>query len=378
MFRFMIPKGTSGQLMSANRLKPSEERICRDALSRFETLSQPAVSASAGPLAGETFRGQYAGKGAGAPSLIALLITFLIAVAGMSGVAAERGKSEWVYAGPNGKLIYKTTPAGDRIMDFSHAGYMGGGGALPLGPVRRTLNPSGGDDDSAAVQAALNEVAAMDLTNGFRGAVLLGRGTFFCSNTITIPASGVVLRGSGSACGANKGEPTTIKLTGKPHLAIAIRAPGRGRGPGDRPSATNSAVESQEFKPAETAIADDYVPSGAMAFTVSDARGFSVGDTIEIRRPVTEAWIKFMQMHNLVRDGRPQIWIREGEATVTERRIAAISGKQIALDVPLSDSVDSKYLNPPGTSVVKIRPPTRISQAGLEPLRIESPPQAIN
>ena len=36
-------------------------------------------------------------------------------------------QSEWVYKGTDGKLKYKTTPAGDRIMDFSHAGHMGGG-----------------------------------------------------------------------------------------------------------------------------------------------------------------------------------------------------------------------------------------------------------
>ena len=67
----------------------------------------------------------------GRAQLLLLLITSTIGMAEMNAVAAERGKSEWVYAGPNGKLVYKTTPAGDRIMDFSHAGYMGGGVALP-------------------------------------------------------------------------------------------------------------------------------------------------------------------------------------------------------------------------------------------------------
>src|SRR4051812_31841849 len=36
-----------------------------------------------------------------------------------SGAAA----SEWVYANASGKLEYKTLPKGDRIMDFSFAGY---------------------------------------------------------------------------------------------------------------------------------------------------------------------------------------------------------------------------------------------------------------
>jgi hypothetical protein len=44
----------------------------------------------------------------------------------------------------------------------------------------------------------------------------------------------------------------------------------------------------------------------------------------------------------------------------------------------LSDSFDSKYLNPPGTIVLKIKPPARLTQVGIENLHIESPPQAVN
>jgi hypothetical protein len=45
-------------------------------------------------------------------------------------------QSEWVHPGPDGKLVYKTTAAGDKIMDFSHAGYMGESVALPEVPTR--------------------------------------------------------------------------------------------------------------------------------------------------------------------------------------------------------------------------------------------------
>jgi len=38
----------------------------------------------------------------------------------------NRPKSKWVYINPQGKLVYKATEKGDRIMDFSFAGYMGG------------------------------------------------------------------------------------------------------------------------------------------------------------------------------------------------------------------------------------------------------------
>src|SRR4051794_30877921 len=110
--------------------------------------------------------------------------------------AAAAPTSEWVHPGPDGKLVYKTTQAGDRIMDFSHAGYMGGGVALPDVPVKRTVKPTGGADDADAIQGAIDEVAAMPLEKGFRGAVLLAPGTFNCCKTITIAADGVVLRGS--------------------------------------------------------------------------------------------------------------------------------------------------------------------------------------
>ena len=98
-----------------------------------------------------------------------------------------------MHPGPNGKLVYKTTPAGDRILDFSHAGYMGGGVALPDVPVRRTVQPSGqiDGDDTPLIQAAIDEVAKLPLAGGFRGAVLLAPGTFNCAGTVVISNSGV-------------------------------------------------------------------------------------------------------------------------------------------------------------------------------------------
>ena len=202
--------------------------------------------------------------------------------------------SEWVHPGPDGKLVYKTTPAGDRIMDFSMAGDMGGGVALPVVPVKATVQPSGGPDDTAAIQAAIDKVSAMELKDGFRGAVLLAPGVFTCSGTISIATAGVVLRGSGSGAGG-----TTIRMTGGKHGAINIAQPkSAGRPPSARAAAT-----------AQTSIADAYVPSGTSTFTLADASGFAVGDSISIKRPITAAWIEFMQMHDLGRTGKPQTWL---------------------------------------------------------------------
>ncbi|MBN1361547.1 MAG: DUF4982 domain-containing protein [Sedimentisphaerales bacterium] len=271
--------------------------------------------------------------------------------------------SEWVYRGADGKLVYKSTQAGDRIMDFSHAGYMGGGVALPDVPVRVTVQPVKGDN-TANIQEAIDKVSALEPEGLFRGAVLLAPGDYTCSGTISIRTSGVVLRGSGSAVGGS-----TIKMTGGRHVALSIgRSRGRGRG-SDR---------TEQPRAVQTQIADAYVPSGANAFTVADASGLAVGDTIEIRRPVTEAWAKFMQMDDLVRDGRPQTWIRTGTSITAQRKIAALSGNRITLEVPLSDSLDAKYLDPPGTAVVKVAPPTLLAQVGVEHLHIQAPPQHMS
>lgn len=134
------------------------------------------------------------------------------------GVSARAADSEWVRAGPDGKLVYKTTPAGDRIMDFSHAGYMGGGVALPAVPVKQSVEPSGGPDDTAAIQAAIDAVSAMSPEGGFRGTVLLKPGIYTCSGTISISTDGVVLRGSGTTGSLA----STIKMTGGRHCAVVI------------------------------------------------------------------------------------------------------------------------------------------------------------
>src|SRR6187431_1230390 len=106
-------------------------------------------------------------------------------------------RSQWVYPDETGKLIYKTLEKGDKIMDFSHAGYMGGGVSIPSVPVKITLSPSAGDN-SVVIQKAIDEVSKMKMINGFRGTVLLKPGTYDCENTLKINASGVVLKGSGS------------------------------------------------------------------------------------------------------------------------------------------------------------------------------------
>lgn len=280
---------------------------------------------------------------------------FLFVVIGLAiietGIAQSAAKSQWVYPDAKGELVYKTLAAGDQIMDFSYAGYMGGGVKIPTVDVKITVSPVTGDN-SAAIQQAIDEVSKMKLVNGFRGAVLLKPGVYDCEKTLMINASGVVLCGSGST---EKG--TVLNLTGKPHAAVTVRGEVKSKAVGEI-----------------TTIADNYVPSGSSSFTVANGSGLKAGDTIRITRPINDHWIEFMGMHQLVRSGKKQTWI-SGDIT-TDRVIAKIEKNKITVDVPLNDSYDSKYISP-AVTVQKITSTGLLTQIGIENFRILAAPQSV-
>jgi hypothetical protein len=303
-----------------------------------------------------------------------IVIMFIISIIFVNYVPGQN-ISKWVSTAKDGKLIYKTTPAGDKIIDFSYAGYRGGGVTLPDVPVKIRIEPSGnGKDDTKLIQDAIDKVAAMPLNNGFRGTVLLAPGSFTCSKSISLSADGIVLRGSGSGSGNSS---TTINMTGDRHIAIIIgtqknRSSNVQSNEFVDPNDTPEKLATSDGK-IKTQIADAYVPAGAITFSVADASGFKAGDVIAISRPTTAAWIKFMEMDNLKRDGKPQTWIPLARTGVQERTITSISGNKITIDFPVTDSYDSKYLNPPGTTVIKVNPSKVISNIGVEHLNIQCP-----
>lgn len=263
-----------------------------------------------------------------------------------------QGVSSWVFFGPDGLLHYNTDDQGNQIMDFSYAGYMGGGVAIPDVPTQVAIGPVTGDN-TANIQAAIDQVSQLAPdSGGFRGAVLLQPGTYEVDGTLNITASGVVLRGSGSGP-----DGSVITMGGSPVVLFSVHGSG-----------------SWQTMGRSAAMTDTYVPSGTMSFNVDNASGFSVGDTILIRRPVTAPWVQFMGMDHLVRNGQPQTWLSVGSSITTDRVIAAINGNQITLDVPLTDSFDSTYQNPPGGTVVRYNFPGRISQVGVEHLSVVAPP----
>jgi hypothetical protein len=264
-------------------------------------------------------------------------------------LAADEAQSEWVHSDATGRLVYKTTDHGDRIMDFSSAGYMGGGVALPSVRVAVTVKPTGTADDSVAIQQAIDTISTREPADGFRGAVLLAPGAYNCSKALAIKACGVVLRGSGAG-----DDGTILKVTGSPHVCITIAGSGSTKAGG-----------------APVAITDRYIPAGASSVTVADAMTFKAGDVVLVRKPVTPAWVAFMGMDGLVRNGKKETWAT-GDIDA-ERAIASVDGNRLTFDVPLPDSYDAAHLAPPGASVVKATRADRIAQVGVESLSIVSP-----
>ena len=268
---------------------------------------------------------------------------------------AHRGTSEWVFYDAKGNLQYKADARGNHIIDFSHAGYADGGVAIPIVPIQLTVTPSGGDD-TAAIQSALSVVESMTPgPNDFRGAVLLQSGNFTVSTPLRLGKSGVVLRGNGSGVGG-----TVLTMTGPPFRLLMVGG------------------ESSTNRSNTVAMTDNYVPVGATSFRVATTAGFNVGDTIQVHRPVTKAWIELLGMDKLVRNGKPQTWISPGSNIFTNRVVTAIAGNQLTIDAPLTDSFDAQFLNPPGGQVSKSTYPGRISKVGVEHLAIVAPGQIRN
>ena len=262
--------------------------------------------------------------------------------------------SRWVHFNSHGKLVYEYTPKGDRIPDFSYVGYEGGGVALPHVFAKRVVKPSGADD-TEAIQEAINEVSALPVVDGFRGAIQLSSGVFHCSRTLSITVSGVVLRGAGDGA---KG--TTIMMTGSPHLALRIAG---------RLQQSETGVN--------TYVSDSYVPEGTQIIHVADAESLHPGDLLLIRKPVTETWISFMGMNNLFRNGRSENWIRSPYLEV-RRRVAAVDGNTVTLALPLMDNYDSRFFDGRHASVSKIELHGRISQVAVEELRFVAPMRRIS
>lgn len=277
-------------------------------------------------------------------------LSFCFAViCGVSPLRAQN-TSSLVFPGPDGNLVYGgyanegQTSTGNRMIDFSLAGYMGGGTAIPWVPVEVALDPLPGDgDDHTRIQQAIDTVSALPLSSaGFRGTVLLRAGQYHVSQSLRIEADGIVIRGEGQHAG---GTVITFTATVQDDLFEFFGSGGWSKISGS-----------------ETPITDSLVPSGVRSFDVGSTAGLSVGDRLMVHRTPNQDWIDLLDMGQYG-------WTPSSYRSETPRVITAIDGNTITVDAPLIHAIESQY---GGGEVYRYHFNGALRNVGIENIRLES------
>jgi hypothetical protein len=257
-----------------------------------------------------------------------------------------------VYPGTDGKLVYVADSLGNKIPDFSNAGYKGGGISIPYVANKETVWPVVGDN-SANIQTAIDKVSSLPLdASGFRGAVLLKMGFYRLEKPLYIRASGVVLRGEGMS-------DTGTILYG----VLPARDPNAtGRQRLGRPDMINIGAENgtELIEDSKQSITDNYVAFGAVSFNVKSAKGFKKGDKVIVKRYGNEAWVKELKMKDEIANNRA--WKFDINY---DREIININGNTITVDAPIFTAIDTRW---GGGELIKYND-NRIEQSGIENLR---------
>ena len=264
-------------------------------------------------------------------------------------VAAADPLPRFVYPGADGRLVYDADARGNRVPDFSHCGYCGGGVAIPDAPVRVVV-PAAAGDAGPRIQAAIDYVAGLTPdAAGVRGAVLLLAGRHEVAGQLRISAGGVVLRGQGEGAGgtvlvaAGTDRRTLVRVRGKADAKLAAR----------------------------TAVVDEYVPVGVAKLRLKSAAGLKPGDTVFVDHPSTKEWVVALGMDRFPPDN-PNSWLDWRPGTMDlrwDRTVTRVDGDTVTLDAPLTAALDAKLST---VTVAGYSWPGRIEHVGVENLRLES------
>ena len=100
---------------------------------------------------------------------------------------------------------------------------------------------------------------------------------------------------------------------------------------------------------------------------MSDANGFSVGDSVVVRRVGNDRWIHAIQMDQIVQV-TPDIVQFEPFNLDFDRVITDIDGNLITLDAPIPNAIEQRW---GGGEIIRYDDPDRIEQVGVEQLRVD-------
>ena len=253
-------------------------------------------------------------------------------------------------------LEYGAYDNGDRVPDYSWCGYRQSAVPIPMVTGRvRVEAPADGSDATQLLQQAIDYVSLLPMqADGFRGAVVLGAGTFHVSGQLLIRTSGVVVRGA---------EPGSDGLASATTLVAE----------GFRKDELIRVLGKEDVRQIgqEHAVSADYVPVGATFLPLDNVEGLQVGDAVRVTRPCTAEWLAVLgtdkighqQEYNFSR------WSPGQYEQRMERTVTAVHPEGIDVDVPLTISLDSRY---GGGRVTEVEEPGRLHNIGIEQLCIRS------
>ena len=222
--------------------------------------------------------------------------------------------------------------AAQSAIDFSYAGYGGGGVAVPRVRAAISVRPTGGDD-TALLQAAID-----------RGGTIALTGRFHVAGHLQIRASGVVLRG-GTIVATGTSRRTLIEIGGvtDPRTSAAV------------------------------AVADDMVPAGGRTFTLESVEGLRNGDRVVVTRPSTLEWISSLHMTGLKGTYANQRldWAPGSRNLIWDRTVVGVDAarKQITVDAPVTTALEKRF---GGGTVARVESNAPIHSVGIEGVTLES------
>lgn len=284
-------------------------------------------------------------------SIICLSLLLLI---GFISAFTIQEKPNWqskhVTISTNGKLQYSPDSLGNIIPDFSRVGYHQGDKTIPDVPIKKTISPAPTGSSQETIQKAIDELAALEPDeNGFRGAILLKKGTYHVPGTLRIATGGIVLRGEGDH---ESGTKIIASGKGKRNL-LEIKGTGK----------------IEEIEGSRKKIVDGYVPVGATSFTLELTKDLKVGDNIILFRPGTSKWITDLKMDQIEERHNTKQWQAEDYDLEFERVITKIEGNTVSIDNPVVMPIETKY---GGGYIYQYRFDGRIAEVGIEHIYFES------
>jgi len=282
-----------------------------------------------------------------------LIIIVCLVLLVQNSFAQTGWQSDVVTFNSKGKLVYKADIDGNRIPDFSYAGYRNGEADIPTVPVVKTISAIAGDN-TLHIQSAIDEVAKLSLVNGIRGALLLRAGKYEVTGTVRINNSGIVLRGEGD--GEDASTNTIIFAKGNTPSQRTVLVAGGG----------NNNSWNAQVSGTKTNIITEKIFVGEKKFRVENIFNYKVGDNIIIVHPNTSAWLKAVDYGGTATD--PDWTTADGLTIMYNRFIKKISGDTITIDASVFNTLDRSFSQ---SYIYKYSRSGLMTNIGIENLRVD-------